>query len=324
MTKNLITQNSNTEKILVTGAFGQIGTDLVPALQEKYGKENIVALGHKTIPEDFDGILETGDVRDEEFLKGLQKKYKFTQIYHMVGILSARGEKDPQQCWDVNIRGLKNILDLAIEHKLRIFWPSSIAVFGPTTPRENTPQHTVLEPTTMYGVTKLGGELLCQYYFQRYGLDVRSLRYPGIISWKAEAGGGTTDYAVDIYYKAVEGEKFVCFVNENTVLPMMYMDDAIKATLMLMDAPSENIKIRTSYNLTGMSFSVKELVAAVKKYVPELQVEYKPDHRQKIADSWPMSIDHSKAQEDWNWQPDYGLDAMTQEMLEKLKKKLVK
>lgn len=310
-------------KIFVTGAFGQIGTELVPALQQKYGKENVIALGNRNIPQGFEGIVEVGDVRDQEKMKEIMKKYDIGTIYHMVSLLSATGEKDPQLAWDVNMNGLKIILDLAVEYKCQVFWPSSIAAFGPTTPREMTPQHTVLEPTTMYGVTKVAGELLCQYYWKKYDLDVRSIRYPGLISWKAEPGGGTTDYAVAIFYEAIKAGKYECFVNEQTVLPMMYMDDAIRGTIMLMEADPAKLTVRTSYNFAAISFSVTELAAEVNKLVP-VEVSYKPDHRQSIADSWPMSIDDSVARTDWGWQPEFDLPKMTQVMVEKLKEKLQK
>ena len=311
-----------TEKILVSGPFGQIGTDLVPELQKKNGKENVVALGHRNIPEDFNGVLEKGDVRNRNDIKNIIEKYGITQIYHLASLLSAVGEKKPQLAWDVNMNGLKIILDLAVENKIKLFWPSSIAVFGPTTPRDNTPQHTIIEPITMYGVTKLAGETLCQYYFLKYGLDVRSVRFPGIISYKKEPGGGTTDYAVEIFYAAIKENKYTCFVREDTVLPMMYMDDAIRAALMIMNAEKEEIKIRTSYNLAAISFSAKELEEEIKKHIPGLIVEYEPDERQKIADSWPRIIDDSKARKDWGWQHKFDLSKMTEIMLEKLKEKV--
>lgn len=310
-------------KILVTGAFGQIGSELVLALQNKYGKQNVVALGHKHIPEDFDGLVESCNVGEKDKLAAIIKKYQIKTIFHLASLLSATGEKNPQLAWEVNLGSLKNILDLAVEQKIQIFWPSSIAAFGPTTPRENTPQRTILEPTTMYGVTKVAGELLCQYYFIKYGLDVRSVRYPGLISWKAEPGGGTTDYAVAIFYEAIKESKYQCFVKQDTVLPMMYMDDAIEATLKIMEAPIEKIKIRTSYNLAAISFSVDELANEIKKHLP-LHVTYVPDDRQKIADSWPKSIDDSSARKDWGWNHNYDLSKMVQVMLEKLKIKLGK
>jgi len=310
-------------KILVTGAFGQIGSELVPALQQKFGKENVVALGNRNVPADFEGVVEIGDVRDQAKLKEIVTKHDIGVIYHMVSLLSATGEQNPQLAWDVNMNGLKYVLDLAVEYKCQVFWPSSIAAFGPTTPRENTPQRTVLEPTTMYGVTKVAGELLCQYYWKKYSLDVRSIRYPGLISWKAEPGGGTTDYSVAIFYEAIKAGKYTCFVNEKTVLPMMYMDDAIKGTLMLMEADSAKLTVRTSYNFSAISFSVEELAAEVNKLVP-VEVTYAPDHRQQIADSWPMSIDDSVARTDWGWSHEFDLVKMTQVMVEMLKKKLAK
>jgi len=240
-------------------------------------------------------------------------------IYHLVGVLSAVGEKNPNLAWDVNMTGLKNILDLAVEYKIeRLFWPSSIAAFGPTTPLFDTPQKTILEPTTMYGVTKVAGELLCQYYFIKYDLDVRSLRYPGIISWKTPPGGGTTDYAVAIYYEAVKNKSYDCFVNENTILPMVYMDDAVRATIELMDADKEKISIRTAYNLTAISFSAKELAENVAKYIPDFKCTFTPDDRQKIADSWPKTIDDKKAREDWGWKYEFDLDKISVEMIKNL------
>ncbi len=311
------------KKILVTGALGQIGSELIPELRKKYGKENVIAVGHHKEPsEEFknSGPFETADCRDKEEVRKLIEKYNIGTIYHLVGVLSAVGEKNPNLAWDVNMNGLKNVLDLAVEYKIeRMFWPSSIAAFGPTTPLYETPQKTVLEPTTMYGVTKVSGELLCQYFFVKYGLDVRSLRYPGIISWKTPPGGGTTDYAVAIYYDAVSKGSYDCFVREDTVLPMMYMDDAVRATLELMDAEKEKITIRTAYNLTAVSFSAKELAENVAKYVPDFKCTFSPDDRQKIADSWPKSIDDSKAREDWGWKHVFDLDKISSEMIKNLK-----
>jgi len=311
-----------TEKIMVTGPFGQIGSDLVPRLQELHGKENVIVLGHRNIPDDFDGILERGDIRDLEAMEALISKHGITQVYHLASLLSAVGEQKPNLAWDVNMNGLKIFLDLAVEHKFKLFWASSIAVFGPTTPRENTPQHTILEPTTMYGVTKLAGEMLCQYYFFRYGVDVRSLRYPGLISYKAEAGGGTTDYSVDIFYKAITDGHYTCFVRADTVLPMMYMDDAIDATINIMEAESDRIKVRTSYNLSAISFSVKELENEIRKHIPDFTADYKPDFRQNIADTWPMVVDDSEARVDWGWDHRFGLKEMSEIMLVELRKKL--
>jgi len=311
------------KKILVTGALGQIGSELIPELRKKYGKENVVAVGHHKEPSvEFknSGPFENADSRNKEELRALIEKYNIDTIYHLVGVLSAVGEKNPNLAWDVNINGLKNILDLAVEYKIeRLFWPSSIASFGPTTPLFETPQKTILEPTTMYGITKVSGELLCQYYFVKYGLDVRSLRYPGIISWKTPPGGGTTDYAVAIYYEAVKNGSYDCFVKEDTVLPMMYMDDAVRATLELMDAPKEKILIRTAYNLTAISFSAKELADNVTKYINNFKCTFTPDERQKIADSWPKTIDDRQAREDWGWSHEYDLDKISIEMIKNLK-----
>lgn len=309
------------KKILVTGAFGQIGTELVPALQKKYGEDNVVALGHLTIPSDFKGILEKADILETEKIKNIIQKHNIGTVYHLVSILSAKGEENPQLTWKVNMEGLKTILDFSVQYKLRVFWPSSIAVFGPTTPQDNTPQRTVLEPATMYGVTKLAGEALCHYYFLKYGVDVRSVRYPGLISHKAEPGGGTTDYAVAIFYEAIKNGEYECFVKEDTILPMMYMDDATDGTIKLMETDEKKVKIRTSYNFAAISFTAKELEKEIQKHMP-LKVMYKPDHRQNIADSWPNSIDDSKAREDWGWKHVYNLPKMTRVMLEKLKKKL--
>jgi len=315
------------KKILVTGALGQIGSELIPALREKYGANNVIAVGHHKEPsEEFrnSGPFEMADSRDKEAIKVLIEKYQIDTIFHLVGILSATGEKDPNLAWDVNMNSLKNILDLCIEYKIeKLFWPSSIAAFGPTTPLENTPQKTILEPNTIYGVTKVAGELLCQYYFTKYNLDVRSLRYPGIISWKTPPGGGTTDYAVAVYYEALEKNFYDFFVQAETVLPMMYMDDAVRATLELMEAPTEKITIRTSYNLTSLSFSAEELAQNVTKYLPEFKYSFSPDHRQKIADSWPKSIDDDQAQKDWNWKPKFNLEQISITMIENLRNKLL-
>jgi nucleoside-diphosphate-sugar epimerase len=310
-------------KILVTGAFGQIGSELVPALQKKHGEENVVALGHHTIPPDFTGIVEKADVTDKHAMAELMKKYQFDTVYHLVSLLSAKGEVDPALTWDINMNGLRHILDFAKEYKLKVFWPSSIAAFGPTTPRVKTPQKTVLEPTTMYGVTKVAGELLAQYYFQKYGVDVRSIRYPGIISWKTPPGGGTTDYAVAIFYDGIQKGAYECFVREDTTLPMMYMDDAVHATINLMEADPSKLTIRTSYNLAAISFTAKELAEEINKHV-KVDVTYVPDHRQKIADSWPQSIDDSQARQDWGWNHEYDLSKMTAEMIAQLKVKFGK
>jgi nucleoside-diphosphate-sugar epimerase len=311
------------KRILVTGAFGQIGSELVPALQKKFGVENVVAVGNSRIPEDFEGQVEKLNQPDKEGLRGLILKYEIDTVFHLVSLLSATGEKDPSFTWHLNMQSMKDVLDLAVEYKLKVFWPSSIAAFGPTTPRDFTPQRTVLEPSTMYGVTKVAGELLCQYYFNKLGVDVRSVRYPGIISYKALPGGGTTDYAVAIFYDAIEKGEYECFVSEDTTLPMMYMDDAVKATIDLMEADPAKLTVRTSYNLAAISFTAEELAAEINKTLP-VSVTYKPDHRQAIANSWPKSIDDSQARQDWGWQHEYNLPKMTEVMLNELKKKLGK
>ncbi len=308
-------------KSLVTGAFGQIGTELVPALQSRWGKKNVIALGNVHIPKDFDGIVEIGRLPDKKLLESIIKKHKIDTIFHLVSLLSAKGEVDPSLTWDVNVGSLKDVLDLAKDFRLKVFWPSSIAAFGPTTPRQNTPQHTILEPTTMYGVTKVAGELLCQYYFLKNKVDVRSVRYPGLISWKAEPGGGTTDFAVAVFYEAIKNGTYDCFVQEDTVLPMMYMDDAIRGTLELMDAPKEKITIHTSYNFAAMSFSAGDLVKEIQKHL-KLKVKYLPDHRQLIANSWPQSIDDKQARHDWGWRPQFDLERMVKVMINELENKL--
>ena len=314
------------EKILVTGSAGQIGSELVIALRKKYGNENVIATGRKTMPPKEitdNGPFEIVDATDKESFKAIIKKYNIKIIYHLVGILSAVGEKNPNAAWKVNMDSLKNVLDIAVESNIkRIFWPSSIAAFGKTSPKKDTPQSTILEPNTMYGVTKVAGELLCNYYHEKYGLDVRSIRYPGIISYKTLPGGGTTDYAVAVYYDAIKKGEYEFFVNEKTVLPMMYMDDAIRATIELMEAPSEKISIRTSYNLTAFSASAEEFAKDVKTFIPEFKYTFKPDERQNIADSWPKTIDDSQAKKDWNWKPEFNLHKMSEDMLKNLRRKL--
>ncbi len=310
------------EKILVTGAFGQIGSDLVPALVQIYGQDNVVALGHHNVPVNFTGVVEKlVDINDSLALEKIITKHRITIIYHLVSLLSAKGEVDPNMTWEVNVGSLKIFLDLSVKYKIKLFWPSSIAVFGPTTPRVETPQETILEPTTMYGITKVVGENLCAYYHLKYGLDVRSLRYPGLISYKAEPGGGTTDYAVAIFYGALLKGEYNCFVRKDTMLPMMYMDDAIRATISLMQADSSKLTIYHSYNLSAISFTVQELADEINKYL-KVKVDYQPDLRQNIADSWPQSINDGQARKDWGWQHQYDLVKMTAVMLEKLKIKL--
>ncbi|UCC92161.1 MAG: NAD-dependent epimerase/dehydratase family protein [Candidatus Aenigmatarchaeota archaeon] len=314
------------KKILVTGSVGQIGSELVPALRERYGNENVVATVHRTMPsESFQnaGPFEIVDVMDKEALKAVIEKHDIDTVYHLVSILSAAGEKNPDLAWDVNMITLKNVLDLAREHEMsRVFWASSIAAFGPSTPRENTPQMTVMDPNTMYGLTKVAGELLCNYCFEKHCVDVRSLRYPGIISYKTLPGGGTTDYAVEIFYEALKNRKYTCFLKEDATLPMMYMPDAVKATIDIMEADPSMIRNRMSYNLTAVSFSPEEIAEEIKKHVPDFMCTYQPDERQKIAESWPKVIDDSSARNDWGWKHEFGLAEMTKDMLEKLSEKL--
>lgn len=308
------------KNILVTGAFGQIGSELVPALQKKFGTDHVIAMGHSNVPTGFQGIVEKADISDGKRVAEIIEKHSIDTIYHLVSLLSAKGEIDPTLTWNVNMGGLKSILDMAVEKKLRVFWPSSIAAFGPTTPRDMTPQRTVMEPTTMYGVTKYSGELMVQYYYLKYGLDIRSIRYPGLISWKTPPGGGTTDYAVAIFYDGLQKGSYECFVKPETTLPMMYMDDAIRGTMMLMDADPATLTVRTSYNFSAISFTAQDLAKEINKTI-KVDVTYKPDRRQKIADSWPKSIDDATARTDWGWKHEFDLGKMTTVMIEELKKK---
>lgn len=317
------TTNTN-QKILVIGAVGQIGSELVPALRKKFGANNVIAAGHKTKPPEEmlkAGPFEFVDAASKEELKKLILKYNITTVYHLASLLSAAGEKNPELAWQVNMNGLKTVLDLAVEMKLKVFWPSSIAAFGPDTPRVNTPNDTILRPTTMYGVTKVAGELLCEYYAKKYGLDVRSIRYPGIISSETLPGGGTTDYAVEIFYEAIKNKKYKCFLRKDSTLPMMYMPDCVKATIDLMDADASKLKHKC-FNLSAISFSPEQIAAEIKKHVPSFECTYEPDFRQAIADSWPMSIDDSTARKEWGWKHEYDLAKMTADMLEKLSKRL--
>ena len=308
------------DTILVTGACGQIGSELVLALRKIY--PNVIASDLKDPTGDLkdSGIFERLDVLHKPGLDALVKKHKVTQIYHLAAILSATGEKNPEFAWRVNMKGLRNILDVSVENELRkVFFPSTIAVFGPTTPRINTPQYTVMEPNTIYGISKQAGERWADYYYQKKGLDIRSIRYPGLISYKTKAGGGTTDYAVDIYFEAKEKGSYECFLKEDTTLPMMYMPDAIRGTIMLMEAPGEKITIRSSYNFSGMSFAPKDVVTEIRKHIPDFQISYRPDFRQQIAESWPQSIDDSYAAKDWGWKPEFDLAKMTADMLKNIK-----
>jgi nucleoside-diphosphate-sugar epimerase len=308
------------EKILVIGALGQLGSELTFELRKIFGETNVIASDiHKPRDPDRIGLFEVLDVMNTTQLSEIVSKYKITQIYNLAAILSANGEKNPKFAWKLNMEGLLNVLDLAVERKLnKIYWPSSIAVFGPNTPVNDTPQHTIMDPNTVYGISKLAGERWCEYYFEKYGVDVRSLRYPGLIGWKSLPGGGTTDYAVDIYHKAIEGKEFNCFLKKDTYLPMMYMPDAIKATIDLMESEATKIKVRSSYNVSGMSFSPEEIANSIKVHYPSFAIQYEPDFRQKIADSWPNSIDDSAARTDWGWKPGYDLSAMTEDILTNL------
>jgi len=309
------------KKILVTGAFGLVGSDLTEKLIDCCGSKNVIALSHKTVA-NFSGSTEKGDVRDKDGVERIIEKHGINEIYHLAGLLSVGSEADPQLAWDVNLGGLKNILDLAVKHRIKVFWPSSIAAFGPTTPKIDTPQHTILEPATMYGVNKVSGELLCQYYFLKYGLDVRSLRYPGLIGYKAPPGNGTTEYSVHIFYGAVKEKKYTSFLKKDSWLPMMYIDDAIKGTIDLMEVPGDKLTVRTSYNFSAISFTPEQLAEEVTKQVPGFTCDYQPDHRQKIADSWPQSIDDSQARKDWGWKHEFDLAKMTKAMLDGVRKKI--
>lgn len=308
--------------ILVTGSTGQIGSELTLELRKKYGKDNVVAAGHKRKPSQQlseSGPFEYVDTTDKASIERVVKDYDIDTIYHLAAVLSAVGESNPQVAWHINMDGLYNVLEVARENKLHgIFWPSSIAAFGPNVPRVDTPQEAALIPRSIYGVTKVAGELLCNYYFFKYALDVRSLRYPGIIGSETLPGGGTTDYAVEIFYEAIKKKRYTCFVKADTVLPMMFMPDCIKATTDLMEANAAKIRVRTSYNINGLSFSAAELAAEIKKHIPDFVCEYKPDFRQKIADSWPKSLDDSAARRDWGWKPEYDLATMTEAIIEKL------
>lgn len=310
-------------KVLIIGASGQIGSELVVTLRERIGNENVVASDIKQPADDSDllkGPFEILDVMNADLLKSIVDKHQVTEVYLLAALLSATAEKNPMFAWQLNMDGLFNVLNLAKDGVInKVFWPSSIAVFGPSSPKENTPQVTVMEPTTVYGISKLAGERWCEYYHKQYGVDVRSIRYPGLISTNSLPGGGTTDYAVDIFYKAKRNEEFSCFLNKDTALPMMFMEDAINATLNLMNAESENLTVRSSYNVSALSFTPHQLSDAIRQIIPNFAIKYKPDFRQQIADTWPASIDDSIASKDWGWEPKYTLDNMVQEMLSKIK-----
>lgn len=311
------------KKILIIGACGQIGTELTKKLRNIYGVENVIASDIRKLNIDVvnSGPFEVVNALDFNQIEHIVEEHQIEEVYLMAALLSATAEKNPAFAWDLNMNSLFHVLNLAKAKKIKkVFWPSSIAVFGPTTPRDNTPQYTVMEPTTVYGISKQTGERWCEYYHHIYGVDVRSIRYPGLISWSTEPGGGTTDYAVDIYHKALKEGSYECFLSEETALPMMYMDDAIRATIEIMEAPIETIKIRSSYNLSGISFTPAEIALEIKKHLPNFKISYKPDFRQKIADSWPASIDDTNARADWNWKHQFDLAEMTLEMLENLKK----
>jgi nucleoside-diphosphate-sugar epimerase len=312
------------EKIVVIGSNGQIGTELVTELRKSYGDGNVIACDIRRPDYDIKnaGPFEFVNVLEKDILKQLFWKYKPTQVYLLAALLSATGEQNPKLAWDLNMNGLLNVLDLALEYKTaRIYWPSSIAVFGPNSPKDQTPQYCVMDPNTVYGISKLAGERWCEYYFHRYGLDIRSIRYPGLISWKAAPGGGTTDYAIHIFHDALRKSSYKSFLSAETELPMMYMDDAIRGTIELMDAPAEKISIRSSYNFTGMSFTPETLAKEIKKHIPDFKLDYTEyDQRQAIADSWPRSINDSSASNDWGWKPEFDLSKMTESMLKNLKR----
>lgn len=311
-------------RIMVMGAAGQIGTELVLAFREAYGPDNVIAADIRDKPTDAlaDGPYEKMDVLDRNGLFALIKKYEVAEVYHLAALLSATAEKNPAFGWELNMNGLSNVLDLARDgHIKRIFWPSSIAVFGPNTPKDFTPQRTIMEPTTVYGISKVAGESWCEYYHNRYGVDVRSVRFPGIIGYKSAPGGGTTDYAVHIFHEALKNKTYESFISENAALPMMYMPDAVKAVTDIMAAPSESIAIRTAYNITGMSFTPKMIAEAIKVHIPDFTITYNPDYRDGIANSWPSTLDDRHARRDWGWEPRYNLDDLVVDMLEHLESK---
>ena len=311
------------KKILVIGSSGQIGTELVEGLRARFGAENVIAGDIKEPQQKQDGPFVLVNAMDRHGIERIIAKYEITEIYLLAALLSATAEKDPAFAWKLNMESLLIVLELAREGKLkRVYWPSSIAAFGPTTPKDETPQHTITEPSTVYGISKLAGEGWCNYYYHRYGVDVRSIRYPGLIGWKSAPGGGTTDYAVHIFHEALKNGAYTSFLGPKSTLPMMYMPDAIRATIELMEAPAEQVKERTSYNLSGLSFSPEQIAAEVAKHIPDFKMSYAPDERQTYADSWPNSIDDSAARRDWGWKPEYDLTAMVDDMMGHLKEKL--
>ena len=307
------------DKILIIGAGGQIGIELAQELSKLYGSSNVIAADLKPIAALTDNAFEKLDVLDKDALLSVVKKHGISHIYLLAALLSATGEQNPMFAWKLNMEGLFNVLDLAKEkHIAKVYWPSSIAVFGPTTPRINTPQYTIMEPSTVYGISKQAGERWCEWYFHKFGVDVRSLRYPGLIGWKSEPGGGTTDYAVHIFHQALKNKTYECFLSADTALPMMHMEDAIRATIEIMHAPAEQIKIRSSYNLAGISFTPAQIAAEIQKHIPDFTISYKPDFRQEIANSWPKSILEDEAKKDWHWSSKYNLSSLVDNMLENL------
>jgi len=310
--------------VLILGGGGQVGTELATALKEIYGNSHVVISDVKPAEEAMvDGPYEVVNAIDKDAILNVVKKHKITQIYHLAALLSATAEKNPMFGWQLNMDSLLHVLNIAKDNGIaKVYWPSSIAVFGPGTPRRDTPQDTVMDPNTVYGISKLAGERWCEYYFQKYGVDVRSLRYPGLISYKTEPGGGTTDYAIHIFYEALKHASYECFLSKDTMLPMLYMEDAIKATIDLMEAPAASVKVRSSYNLAGFSFTPAQLAEELKKHIPNFSITYKPDFRQAIADSWPGSIDDSRARADWGWKPNFGMEDMVKDMLTNIKNKL--
>lgn len=313
------------DKILIIGACGQLGTELTAKLRALKGQEHVIASDLRDVPVPLiaDGIYEQLDIMDKNAFQEVLKKHKITQVYHLAAILSAVGEQNPQFAWQLNMDSLLTVLEAGRDHLKRIYWPSSIAVFGPETPKKATPQYAVMNPNTVYGISKLAGERWCEYYAQKYDVDVRSLRYPGLIGYRALPGGGTTDYAVDIFHKAIAGNAFQCYLEEDTYLPMMFMDDAVKATVDLMEADSSKVKVRSSYNVSAMSFSPRNVAAEIKKYFPQFEMTCKPDFRQMIADSWPQSINDTPAREDWGWQHQYELEQLAKVMIQNLQPKTV-